>query len=43
MFVIGSLAMAAITTGGRLALYDLAARQQVRAVMREVRRLRRAA
>jgi hypothetical protein len=43
MFVIGSLAMAAITTGGRLALYDLAVRQHSRAVVREVRRLRRAA
>jgi hypothetical protein len=43
MFVIGSLAMAAITTGGQLALYDLQVRQHSRAVIREVRRLRRVA
>lgn len=43
MFVIGSLAMAAITTGGRLALYDLAVKQHSRAVIHEVQRLRRAA
>jgi len=43
MFVIGSLAMAAITTGGRLALYDLTVKQHSRAVIREVQRLRRAA
>jgi len=43
MFVIGSLAMAAITTGGSLALYDLTVRRHSRAVLREVQRLRRAA
>jgi len=43
IFVIGSLAMAAVTTGGRLALYDLAVKQHSGAVIREVRRLRRAA
>lgn len=43
MFVIGSLAMAAIATGGQLVLYDLQVRHHSRAVVREVRRLRRAA
>ena len=43
MFVIGSLAMTAIATGGQLALYDLQVRQHSRAVIREVRRLRQAA
>ncbi len=43
MFVIGSLAMAAITTGGHLALYDLQVRRHSRAVINEVRKLRRAA
>lgn len=40
MFVIGSLAMAAITTGGHLVLYDLQVRTHSRAVVREVRKLR---
>ena len=43
MFVIGSLAMTAIATGGQLTLYDLQVRQHSRAVVREVRRLRQAA
>ncbi len=43
MFVIGSLAMAAITTGGQLALYDMQIKRHAREVIREVRRLRRAA
>ena len=43
MFVIGSLSMAAITTGGQLALYDLQVRRESRALVREVKRLRRAA
>jgi len=43
MFVIGSLAMTAIATGGQLTLYDLQVRQHSRAVIREVRRLRQAA
>lgn len=43
MFVIGSLAMAAITTGGQLALFDLQVRRHSRAVIKEVQRLRRAA
>jgi len=43
MFVIGSLAMTAIATGGQLALYDLQVRQHSRAVIREVRRMRQAA
>ena len=42
MFVIGSLAMAAIATGGQLVLYDLGLKQYSRGVMREVRNLRRA-
>ena len=38
MFVIGSLAMTAITTGGQLVLYDLQVRQYSRAMLREWRR-----
>ena len=43
MFVIGSLAMAAITTGGHLVLYDLQVKRHSRAVVREVNKLRQAA
>lgn len=43
MFVIGSLAMTAITTGGQLALYDLQVKRHSSAVIKEVRRLRRGA
>ena len=43
VFVIGSLAMTAITTGGRLALYDLQVKRHSRAVIDEVRKLRQAA
>ena len=43
MFVIGTLAMTAITTGGQLALYDLQVKRHSSAVIKEVRRLRRAA
>ncbi len=38
MFVIGTLAMTAITTGGQLVLYDLQVRQYSRAMLREWRR-----
>jgi len=41
MFVIGTLAMTAIATGGQLALYDLQVRQYSRALVREWRRLQR--
>lgn len=37
MFVVGSLAMAAITTGGQLALYDLQFRRYSRHVLKEIR------
>ena len=40
IFVIGSLAMSAITTGGQLALYDLQLKRYSRSVIKEVRRLR---
>jgi hypothetical protein len=40
IFVIGSLAMSAITTGGQLALYDLQLKRYSRAVIKEVRQLR---
>ncbi|MFT5172292.1 MAG: hypothetical protein ACI8W7_000456 [Gammaproteobacteria bacterium] len=40
IFVIGSLAMSAITTGGQLALYDLQLKQYSRSLIKEVRRLR---
>jgi hypothetical protein len=40
IFVIGSLAMSAITTGGQLALYDLQLKRYSRSVVKEVRRLR---
>lgn len=43
MFVIGTLAMTAVTTGGQLALYDLQVRRHSSAVIKEVRKLRRAA
>ena len=41
MFVIGTLAMTAITTGGQLVLYDLQVRQYSRAMVREWRRSQR--
>lgn len=41
MFVVGSLAMAAITTGGQLALYDLQFRRYSRHVLKEMRALQR--
>ncbi len=41
MFVIGTLAMTAITTGGQLALYDLQVRHYSRAMVREWRRMER--
>ena len=41
MFVIGILAMSAITTGGQLTLYDLQVRQYSRAMVREWRRSQR--
>ena len=37
LFVVGSLAMAAITTGGQLALYDLQFRRYSRHVLKEIR------
>ena len=40
IFVIGSLAMSAITTGGQLALYDLQLKRYSRSLIKEVRRLR---
>jgi hypothetical protein len=40
IFVIGSLAMSAITTGGQLALYDLQLKRYSRSVIKEVRQLR---
>jgi hypothetical protein len=40
MFVIGTLAMTAVTTGGQLALYDLQVKRYSRAVIKEVRRMR---
>ena len=40
LFVIGSLAMSAITTGGQLALYDLQLKRYSRSLIKEVRRLR---
>ena len=40
IFVIGSLAMSAVTTGGQLALYDLQLKRYSRSVIKEVRRLR---
>ena len=40
IFVIGSLAMSAITTGGQLALYDLQLKRYSRSLLKEVRRLR---
>ena len=43
IFVIGTLAMTAVTTGGQLALYDLQVKRHSRAVIKEVRRMRRAA
>jgi hypothetical protein len=43
MFVIGSLAMAAITTGGHLVLYDLQVKLHSRSVVREIKKLRHAA
>lgn len=42
IFVIGALAMTAVTTGGQLALYDLQVRRYSRAVIKEVRRMQRA-
>lgn len=41
MFVIGTLAMTAVTTGGQLALYDLQVKRYSRAVIKEVRRMQR--
>jgi len=41
MFVIGILAMTAVTTGGQLALYDLQVRHYSRAMVREWRRQQR--
>jgi hypothetical protein len=41
LFVIGSLGMAAISTGGQLALYDLQVRRFSRQVVREIRRANR--
>lgn len=43
MLIIGSLAMSAISTGGRLALYDTEVRKYSREVVREFARLKRAA
>lgn len=40
LMVVGSLAMSAITTGGRLALYDTQVKKLSRAVIRELARLR---
>lgn len=41
IFVVGSLAMAAITTGGQLALYDLQFRRYSRHVLKEMRAIHR--
>jgi len=41
MFVVGSLSMAAITTGGQLALYDLQFKRYSRHVLREIRAVNR--
>ena len=41
MFVVGSLSMAAITTGGQLALYDLQFRRYSRHVLKEMRAVHR--
>lgn len=41
--IIGSLAMSAITTGGRLALYDTEVKKFSREIARELTRLKRAA
>lgn len=41
IFVVGSLAMAAITTGGQLALYDLQFRRYSRHVLKEMRAVHR--
>ena len=43
LFVLGMLSMSAISTGGQLALRELPTRRLSRDVVREVRRLRRAA
>lgn len=43
MLIIGSLAMSAITAGGRLALYDSEVKKYSREVVREFARLKRAA
>jgi hypothetical protein len=41
LFVVGSLAMTAITTGGQLALYDLQFRRYSRHVLKEMQALNR--
>jgi disulfide bond formation protein DsbB len=43
MLIVGSLAMSAISAGGKLALYDTEVRKYSREVVREFARLRRAA
>lgn len=42
IFVIGSLAMSAITTGGQLTLYDLQLKRYSKSVIKEMRRAREA-